>query len=264
MWDARYARACAYHSAAWIADRDNHDVDGGRVLVFATGHAASPPGEARELRRPPGRPLHGRPPPGLGRDGGALHRPAGGDGRLREAGRPQAAAAALRGEPARGVDVPRRGAPGRQAEPPGDRARLRRGRGRRPEVHRHGVHPRRDRRRHRQARAGASTTTCRSSTPFTSSGRRRPAWPTRTSGASRTGRCCASSTATSRRRTSWSATRARRRSSTSASRARRTSCARSPGSLPGQGVVHVARAGARASRPTTGRTSSRSASSCTS
>ena len=47
-----------------------------------------------------------------------------------------------------------------------------------------------------------------------------------------TARWCASSTATSRRRTSWSATRGRRRSSTSASPARRTSCARSRGFCP--------------------------------
>ena len=50
--------------------------------------------------------------------------------------------------------------------------------------------------------------------------------------ASPTGTCCASSTATSRRRTSWSATRGRRRSSTSASPAPRTSCARRRASSP--------------------------------
>ena len=87
---------------------------------MATPQTNRPPSLSKpdELHRQSGRPLHGRPPPGVGRDGGAVHRQAGGDGRLREAGRPQAAAAALRGEPARRVDVPRRGAAGRQAEPP--------------------------------------------------------------------------------------------------------------------------------------------------
>ena len=149
---------------------------------------------------------------------------------------------AVRGEPARGGDVPGRGAPRRQAQPPEHRPRLRRRRGGRREVHRHGVHPWRDADRHRPARASPCRSTCRSSTRLHIVSQAAQGWPTRTGGATPTARPCASSTATSRPRTSWSATRGRPRSSTSASRASRTRSARSRESAR-QGVVHVAGAG---------------------
>ena len=160
------------------------------------------------------------------------------------------------------TDVPRRGAAGGQAEPPEHRPRLRRRRRGGHQVHRHGVHPRRDDHGHRQARAWPrwlpAAGARRAHRPADG---RRPRLRPRAARAP-TARRCASSTATSRPRTSWSATRAdedrRLRHRPRAGRA-----ARGGGHAPGQGVVHVARAGARRDGRTTARTSSRSGSSFT-
>ena len=175
--------------------------------------------------------------------------------------------AAVRGEPARRGDVPRRGAPRREAQPPEHRPRLRRRRGRRHEVHRHGVHPRRDADRHRPAAASPCGSTCRSSTPLhivqPGGGR---ASPTHTPGASTpTAACCASSTATSRPRTSSSPTKGQTEDCRLRHRARRrTSFARSGDASPGKASYMSPEQVTGEGVERRVRTSSRSASSSTS
>src|SRR3569623_1754554 len=93
---------------------------------------ATPGGSIRRLHGFPGRvhrktrrSLYGTEPSRVGRYGRAVHRPPGGRGRVREGPGPEDAAGAVRHEPARAADVPGRGPPGREAEPPEHRPHVR-------------------------------------------------------------------------------------------------------------------------------------------